>query len=161
MTSIARELAAREWLLRSGGSPGADTAFEKGCDLAGGRKEIYLPWRGFNHSDSPFFDTPAEATTIALRVHPGLLARSWRVRKLRARNVCQLLGQLLNEPSHLVIAWTEGGMPSGGPATVLQFAEERGIPVINLGQPEYSAADSETKLTRVFWTAQRISSSND
>jgi hypothetical protein len=150
MTSIARELAARGWLLRSGGSPGADTAFEKGCDLAGGRKEIYLPWRGFNHSDSVLFYAPAEATTIALRVHPGLRARSWRVRKLRTRNVCQLLGQLLKEPSDVVIAWTEGGVPSGGSTTVLQLAEEHGIPLINLGQPEYSGSGYETILAQLL-----------
>jgi len=98
MVSIAQELARRGWLLRSGGSRGADSAFEKGCDLAGGRKEIYLPWRGFNGSDSPLFETPDEATTIALHLHPGLRLRSWQARKLRARNVCQLLGQSLKEP---------------------------------------------------------------
>jgi hypothetical protein len=144
-------------LLRSGGSPGEDTAFENGCDLAGGRKEIYLPWRGFNRSNSPLFNTPAEAMTIALRVHPGLRARSWRVCKLRARNVCQLLGNSLNEPSDVVIAWTEGGVTSGGSATVLQLAEERGIPVINLGAQEYSGADSDTILARIWL---RTSSTN-
>jgi hypothetical protein len=154
---VAQELAARGWLLRSGGSPGADTAFEEGCDLAGGRKEIYLPWRGFNGSDSPLYATPAEAMNIALQVHPELRARYWRVRKLRGRNVCQLLGQSLDEPSDFVIAWTEGGVPVGGSATVLQLASARGIPVINLGRAEYSGADSETILRRI---PLQISSSN-
>ena len=147
---VAQELAARGWLLRSGASPGADIAFEKGCDLAGGSKEIYLPWRGFNRSVSRLFDTPAEAIMIALEVHPNLRARPWRVRKLRTRNVCQLLGQSLNRPSNLVIAWTEGGVPIGGSATVLQLAEKRGIPVINLGQPEYSGADCGAILARAL-----------
>ena len=138
-------------MLRSGGSPGADTAFEKGCDLAGGRKEIYLPWRGFNGSDSPLFDTPAEAIAIAVQVHPGLSRRPWRVRKLRTRNVCQLLGLSLSEPSGLVIAWTKNGAPSGGSATVLQLAGQREIPIINLGLPEFSGQPYAAILDRVLF----------
>ena len=155
MVSIAQELASRGWLLRSGGSPGADSAFEKGCDLAGGRKEIYLPWRGFNGSDSPLFETPDEATTIALRLHAGLRLRSWQARKLRARNVCQLLGQSLKEPSDIVIAWTEDGVPSGGSATVLQLAEEHGIPAINIGLPEFSGLSCETVLARICTSSSK------
>ena len=127
-------------MLRSGGSPGADTAFETGCDLAGGKKEIYLPWRCFNDSASPLFDTPCEAKRIATRYHPGLGRRSPKVQQLRARNVCQVLGQSLNAPSDLVIAWTEAGKASGGTATVLHIAEEYGIPAINLGSADYADA---------------------
>lgn len=29
---IAKEMAICGWILRSGGSPGADSAFEEGCD---------------------------------------------------------------------------------------------------------------------------------
>jgi hypothetical protein len=71
--------------------------------------------------------------------------------------VCQLLGESLDEPSDFVIAWTEGGVPVGGSATVLQLASARGIPVINLGRAEYSGADSETILRRI---PLQISSSN-
>lgn len=156
MTLLAQELVKRGWMLRSGGSPGADTAFEKGCDLAGGRKEIYLPWRGFNQSESPLFATPSEAMTIALRVHPDLRKRSWRVRKLRTRNVCQLLGRSLNEPSDVVIAWTKGGVPSGGSATVLQLAQHHRIPSFNIGLPEFSGLGCDAILAAVL----RASSSN-
>lgn len=153
MVLLGRELARRGWLLRSGGSPGADTAFEKSCDLGGGAKEIYLPWRGFNGSDSPLFETPAAAAELARKIHPGLNRRSTSTQKLRARNVCQILGASLNEPSHLVIAWTENAVPSGGSATVLRVAKERGIPVINLGEPGYSGVDEKTVLTRVLENA--------
>ena len=157
MTFLGKALAERNGLLRSGGSPGADTAFEKGCDLAGGRKEIFLPWRGFNGSDSPLFNTPAEAMEMAFRIHPGLDRRHWKVKKLRARNVCQILGPSLNDPSDLVIAWTESGLPSGGTATVLRIAEERGIPAINLGQREFSGLTGEAILDRALdLTGQRF-----
>lgn len=156
MVSLGRELARRGWVLRSGGSPGADTAFEKGCDLGGGAKEVYLPWRGFNGSDSPLFETPPAAAELARKIHPGLNRRSGSVQKLRARNVCQILGLSLSEPSHLVVAWTENAVLSGGSATVLRIAEQRGIPVINLAEPDYSGLDETTALKRVLAKAQMI-----
>ena len=154
MVLLGRELAHRGWLLRSGGSPGADTAFEKGCDLGSGPKEIFLPWRAFNGSDSPLFETPPAAAELACKIHPGLNRRSASVQKLRARNVCQILGAHLSEPSHLVIAWTEKAVPSGGSATVLSIAEQRGIPVLNLAQPAYIGLDETTALKRILEEAQ-------
>lgn len=156
MVLLGREFARQGWVLRSGGSPGADTAFEKGCDLGGGAKEIYLPWRGFNGSDSPLFETPAGAAELARKIHPGLDRRSRSVQKLRSRNVCQILGLSLNEPSLLVIAWTESAVPSGGSVTVLRIAEQRGIPVINLAEPDYSDVDKKITLMRVLKIPNQI-----
>ena len=48
MGEIGRNLAIDGYVLRSGGASGADTAFEQGCDLHEGMKEIYLPWKGFS-----------------------------------------------------------------------------------------------------------------
>jgi predicted Rossmann fold nucleotide-binding protein DprA/Smf involved in DNA uptake len=55
MVKLGHYLAGRGWVLRSGGAEGADTAFEKGCDQVHGRKEIFLPWKGYNNNKSPFF----------------------------------------------------------------------------------------------------------
>jgi len=150
MRSLGRGLAGRGWLLRSGASPGADTAFEQGCDEGHGRKEIFLPWRGFNGSDSPLYETPAEALRIASRYHPGLVGRSRRIQQLRARNICQLLGPSLDHSSDIVIAWTEHGQPSGGTATVLHMTADRGIPTINIGAPEYAGTAYAELLLRVL-----------
>ena len=46
MRTVAAELGARGWLLRSGHAEGADIAFE--MDAKDHPKEIYLPWQGFN-----------------------------------------------------------------------------------------------------------------
>lgn len=46
MTDVAKILGQHGWTLRSGGARGADTAFEDGAK--GFKREIYLPWRGFN-----------------------------------------------------------------------------------------------------------------
>lgn len=150
MRQLGQELSGRGWLLRSGGSPGADSAFEQGCDAGHGAKEIFLPWPGFNGSDSDLSEIPPEAFAIASRIHPSLPSRSWPIRRLRSRNVCQILGPRLDDPSDLVIAWTEGGELSGGSATVLQIAGERGIPVINLGARDYANAAFEQLLATVL-----------
>ncbi|HEX5281196.1 MAG TPA: hypothetical protein VFW28_14045 [Micropepsaceae bacterium] len=156
MVMLGGELARRGWMLRSGGSPGADTSFEEGCDAGGGVKEIYLPWRGFNGSDSPLFETPPEAMELARKIHCGLNRRSLSVQKLRARNVCQVLGASLDEPSLLIIAWTENAVPSRGSATVLRMAEQRGIPVINLAEPIYTGSGDEAALKLVLARAEQI-----
>ena len=150
MTFVGRELAERDWVLRSGGSPGADSAFEQGCDQAGGRKEIFLPWSGFNGSHSELYDIPAEAFEIARQIHPRLGRQRQVIQKLRARNVCQALGETLNNPSDLVVAWTERGMPMGGTATALSLAATYGIPVINLANPEFAQLDCSTILARIL-----------
>jgi hypothetical protein len=51
MVAIARFLAEQGCVLRSGGSPGADAAFETEC--GSGPNEIYLPYAGFNRHPSP------------------------------------------------------------------------------------------------------------
>ena len=52
MTKLAQDLCAKQALLRSGGAGGADTAFEDGADW---RKEVYLPWKGFNGNESKLY----------------------------------------------------------------------------------------------------------
>ena len=49
---IGNYLASEGYTLRSGHAPGADQAFEEGCDQVNGKKEIYLPWPNFEGSDS-------------------------------------------------------------------------------------------------------------
>jgi len=60
-----RILATKGFILRSGHADGADLAFEKGCDTVNGKKEIYLPWKGFNGSDSKLYNLSKEAYEIA------------------------------------------------------------------------------------------------
>ncbi len=47
MEELGYQLAKREYILRSGVFPGADTAFELGTIRAKDEMEIYLPWEGF------------------------------------------------------------------------------------------------------------------
>ena len=136
---VAEQLAKADYILRSGGADGADDAFEIGCDKAHGRKEIYLPWKGFNGHPSPYYYVTKEALELAESVHPVWDKCSQGARKLHGRNCYQLLGLDLNKPSDFVVCWTSGGQLSGGTATVLRLAADRDVPIYNL------SSDSDVK----------------
>ncbi|WP_048710246.1 hypothetical protein [Microvirga massiliensis] len=67
MTRIATALEARGFRLRSGGAGGADLAFENGTSKPD-QREIYIPWKGFNGSDSPYFPARANETAIEAEI---------------------------------------------------------------------------------------------
>ncbi len=127
-------LAKKGLTLRSGGAPGADTAFERGCDRVGGKKEIFLPWKGFNGNHSPHFSPPAQAEVIASFCHPHWKACSPVSRKFHARNCPQILGLHLETPVDFVLFWApeENGRIQGGTATAVTLAREMKIPTFNL-----------------------------
>lgn len=132
MKRIACDAAGDGLILRSGGADGADLAFENGCDMVQGEKEIYLPWKGFNNSLSTLYYIPEKAFEIASEIHPAWDKCSPGAKKLHARNVLQILGQDLNTPSSTVICWTKGGEPVGGTRTALVLAQQLDIKIINL-----------------------------
>ena len=134
MRVIGKRLARDGWILRSGGADGADTAFETGCDLENGRKEIFLPWKGFNGSNSELYEIPTLAYDIASEIHPTWSNCKESVRRLHARNVCQVLGYDLDNPSNLVICWTKNGEDVGGTRTSIILARQHNIKVYNMGK---------------------------
>lgn len=140
MILFAKFLAVSGYCLRSGGARGADQAFETGCDSQGGRKEIYLPWEGFEGNTSTLFPASPEASILASTIHPTWNKLSKGARSLVSRNMHQVLGQDLNTPSEFVICWTPDGCSSektysretGGTGTAITLASRNNIPVINL-----------------------------
>lgn len=141
MRVYALTLARLDFNLRSGGADGADTAFEVGCDRDNGSKEIFLPWKGFNNNTSPLFTPPLEAFEIAADVYGS----SWQyikttTKKFMARNIQQVLGKNLDDPSLFVLCWTNDGCltreqrskKTGGTGQAIACASERNIPVFNL-----------------------------
>lgn len=143
MRELARELARAGWVLRSGAAEGADSAFAAGCDAEpGALAEIYLPWRGFNGSDSARFDVCERALALARSVHPAWERLSPPAMRLHARNCYQVLGAALDAPSRFLVCWTPDGCESaagrsvrtGGTATALALAERAGVPRFNLAR---------------------------
>lgn len=130
---LGKRFAEEGCILRSGHADGADKAFEKGCDLVNGEKEIYLPWRGFESSDSPFIVRNPKAFEMAKYYHPNWFNLNQGAQKLHARNTHQILGNDLDTPSDFVICWTEGGKGSGGTGQAIRMAKNYKIPVIDFG----------------------------
>lgn len=137
MEEISFTLARFDFTLRSGGADGADTAFEKYAI----KKEIFLPWRGFNGRKSEYDTTVCkEAYDIAAPLHPKWNMLSMAAKKLMARNVYQILGFDLTSPTRFVICWTEDGCEhhsertkdTGGTGMAISVASLRNIPVYNL-----------------------------
>ena len=141
MTRIAIELAIRDFTLRSGGAQGADQAFGLGST----RKEVYLPWRGFEGSDSPYIVQPGPAGEIASQFHPVWDRLSQGAKKLHSRNAHQILGQNLDTPVKFVICWTPDGCfnqatrksSTGGTGMAIAIADHYNIPVFNLMRAEH------------------------
>lgn len=132
MEKMGKRFAELGYILRSGGANGADSAFERGCDMGGGQKQIFLPWQGFNNSRSEYFVVGSDAIEMAERYHAAPWALNHTTRLFHGRNCYQVLGPELAEPSSFIVCWTEDGEPVGGTATAIRIGLDRDIPVFNL-----------------------------
>jgi hypothetical protein len=142
MRSISEFLAKRNYILRSGGADGADTAFESGLP-SGAFREIYLPWQGFNDHPSPLCNVCKHALAEAQAVHPNWKRLSAGGRKLHARNAYQVLGRDLKTPSKFIVCWTPNGEAIGGTRTAIVIAMRHGIRVCNLAVDNFEKFFSE------------------
>lgn len=133
MTNIARKLSNENYVLRSGGAEGADTAFDKGAIKA----EIFLPWNGFNghyvDHERYFYVENHEADKFARKYHPNGSNLSSPVLKLMKRNCFQVLGPKLNDPADFILCWTEEGSGKGGTGQAIRIANDYNIPVYDFG----------------------------
>ena len=137
LIEIGAKLAHKGYTLRSGAASGADSAFERGCDLLHGSKEIFLPWQGFSDHPSQFFlkDNFYDLEPLAKTIYLGWDTAKIGTKKLHARNIQQVLGEKpgISEPSKFVVCWTNRPKGQfGGTRFGMILAEQRGIPVFNL-----------------------------
>lgn len=146
MTDIARALTQAGFTLRSGGAPGADSAFAQGA--APESRQIFLPKDGHNAQHTardpslvvPGPDQLARMKRIAATVHPAWSRCSPYARALHARNVAILIGAEPSEPDPVraVVCWTPGAALVGGTAMAIRIAAAYQIPVYNLARPGLS-----------------------
>lgn len=100
METVAAYLASQGHILRSGGADGADMAFENGCDRNQGKKQIFLPWEGFNNhptsNPSNQFITSitahAGARDLAIKFHPAWDKLKEPGQRMMVRNSYQIMG---------------------------------------------------------------------
>ena len=141
MKVLAAALAETGYTLRSGAAPGADAEFEAGCDIYGGAKEIYLPWKNFQKHSSPHYEISEEALEIGADIYgPNFKYLKRPVKLLMSRNCYQVNGLTLDSPSKFVLCWTPDGCSkrterttkTGGTGQAIAYASSLGIPVYNL-----------------------------
>ena len=107
---------------------------------------IWLPWPGFqnrwpNPAESTFLPAP-QAFEMAALLHPRWATLTRGPRALHSRNVSQILGHSLDEPSEFTLCWTADGAQAakdvnsktGGTGTAIRLASQRGVPVFNLAR---------------------------
>jgi len=133
MRKIAAFLAGNGYTLRSGAATGADSAFEAGALAAGGKCEVWVPWKGFNKHQSTLVPT-LEAFALAEKHHPAWAVCKQGAKALHARNGHQVLGASLNEPADFIVCWTKDGAGGGGTGQALRIARSLGIEVYDLGR---------------------------
>jgi len=144
LTKIAGLLGQRGYVLRSGGARGCDTFFERGV----GHFDIPPNSGGLDKRKEIFTSRDAEAWAFDLvpkylpTDRSPYLFNSWSpyVKGLLARNMMIILGRDGNSPVDFVVCWTPPGdyqtSAVGGTGYALRLAQDRGIPIYNLGYPE-------------------------
>lgn len=143
MTEVARKLAERSWILRSGNAEGADEAFEKGAPIP--LLESYLPWaktsvpHGIVH-DSPEMAKLMQTTYTTESGTPWSPSMKRSVTQLMTRNGNQIFGTDFSEPTDVVVCYTPYGDPVGGTRQAIKLAGLAGIPVLNLGVKQWEGA---------------------
>ena len=158
-TNIAAYFSSKGFILRSGGAGGADKAFENGCDRVNGVKEVYLPWRNFERSDSNLVVSNIKAFEIAESFHPNWIRLSDGAKKLQARNSHQVLGFNLESPSNFIICWTKGGKGQGGTGQALRIARHYDIPIFDAGS--YTVIDEIKSNLKAFLLNYELLSEED
>lgn len=143
MEQIAYCMAEDGAILRSGHARGADQAFERGCEMADGLSEIYLPWDRFAN-DAPlpkgaekFVGATPRAHDLAMKFHPAYAGMSWAVRELIARNAHQVLGYSCEDPVDAVICYTPDAKGEGGTGQAIRIAHAYDIPVYDLADKNH------------------------
>lgn len=128
------------WTLRSGAADGMDSLFE---DAWGLRKEIFLPYDGFNghwngQNGAINVDDPvilAQAVGIVSKVHPVWKNLKKVAKDLHTRNVFQALGADLNRPSDFCVFYApvdKDGEIEGGTRTAVEICRSHNVPTYNL-----------------------------
>jgi len=157
MTQLAIYLEKTGWILRSGGSWGADEAFQKGVS---NYSNIFLPRLNWRKEDGIVgrFISDTELVRDAMYIISKYdLHEDWdnllnsrgdgglMTVKLHTRNVFQVLGDNLKNPSKFLVCYTNDGAidlsemtrSTGGTRTAMRLACHFQVPIFNLKRPEH------------------------
>ncbi len=158
MTELSYYLDRTGWTLRSGGSWGADEAFQKG--VSSDFSNIFLPkinWRKDEGIIGVCIDDKELIRDAMYIISKYFLHEDWdhllnskgdaalTTVKLHTRNVFQVLGDNLKNPSKFLVCYTRDGATkieetnrdTGGSRTAIRLADTFGVPIFNLGRMDH------------------------
>lgn len=149
--SIVSLLNTHGFTLRTLGETDSDNVVES----VAGKKEVYIPWKGFNEKETKFYFSTEKSLAIAkLFMDPDKFdSMKPSGQKFRSRNVRAVLGDKINSPAMFILGWSEDGAEtakertnkSGTLGNLIMVAESMKIPVFNLKKE-----DSVTRLKNYF-----------
>lgn len=132
---IACLLEQDGWKCRTGDASGSDSVFRDAYTLNPMALSVFTA----KHIQLNPYGNASKAKEIMYKYHPN--PDAVRCNKfseyLLARDVYQVLGTNLKEPSKIVICYTSNGELKGGTAMAIRIANAYGIPVLNIGNPKH------------------------
>lgn len=132
---IACLLEQDDWKCRTGDASGSDSVFRDAYSTNPRNLSIYTPAQ----IQIDLCGNASKAKEIMYKYHPNpdAVKRNKFSECLLARDVYQVLGPSLEEPSKIVICYTQEGKLIGGTAMAIRIANAYGIPVLNIGNPKH------------------------
>lgn len=161
MKEVAAELEQAGYVLRSGAAPGADMAFNSGVSNPRNAKNYFK-----EEVQNNTYGNQKQTLSLVDEVHPKSDALDLDSKSLLARDAYQVFGEHLDYPSAFVLCWTKDGVTSyeqttadtGGTGQAIRLASRKGIPVINMANPEWRKQLDEVlsrntpgKVREVWW----------
>lgn len=132
LAEIAEDLEQLNFVLRTGGSLGADEAFMDGV-IEDSNIELFLPYQGYNDYESKYHKPNAGSYEAAFLNHPSWSECSTEQRKLHGRTSFIVLGHDLRTPSEFILCWTKGGKGNNYVNQAIRVADNNLIPVFDFG----------------------------
>jgi len=124
--------ASKRITLRSGHRTQADIAFEQGCLSIGGGAEIYVPYSGFNGSDSTLHYLYNDAIRLAKRYTPFWCRLSEDEQRIYSCACYIVLGMSLMYPVDVIICWTRDSKMQGYFELIKNLADSNGVRILNV-----------------------------
>ena len=160
MQEVASELEQAGYILRSGAAPGADRAFASGVQSSKNLKEYFV-----EEFKNDTYGNQEQTLNLAKEVHPAFDDLKPGGVPYIARDAYQVFGEHLDSPSAFILCWTKDAVTSyeqttadtGGTGQAIRLASRKGIPVINMANPEWRTQLDEVlqrnmpRQTREVW----------
>lgn len=134
MSTIAFVLSNKEYILRSGGATGSDSAFAAGAHS--GLVEIFRPDDFINKNGRFVFPSWVDSEVKKYCLECDIDKMKPYAAALIKRNMMQILGKDGSSPVDFVLCWTPTMDPldkdAGGTRYATRCAENHGIPILNM-----------------------------